>query len=423
MTADAGELALRGGAPVRDEPAKPWPAWPQPGEKEWRERIEPALKKVYLSGCEGLPHPTADAFAERFARYCGAAHGMMVASGTTAVAAALAAVLDLHPGDDAGEVILPDYTFIATASAAIDRGARLVFVDVDPRTFTMDPASFEAAIVPGRTRAVVPVHILGHPADMARITALANAHGIRVIEDAAQAHGAQCDVGRAGALGHAAAFSFQSSKNLTCGEGGLVTTSDPTIIDRVAAFMDVGRDPKGYRWDYPRLGWNYRPSEYLAALLDVRLDNLEEQIAYRARMAALLDEGLAAVPGVTPPARGPWCRRHAYHLYAVLVDPAAFGGRSRDDIVAAVNAEGVPCSAGYREPLSGTPAMREHLRRHGDSFRVMPCPNARRICDHSLWFGQNLLLADEPDMNDIVAAVAKVQRAFAGRPTKGHDRG
>lgn len=422
MTVDAGELAVRGGVPVRDCRARPWPAWPQPSEKEWRERIEPALKRVYLSGCEGLPHPAADAFAGRFAAYCGAAYGQMVTSGTTAVAAALAAVLDLHTGDEAGEVILPNYTFIATASAAVDRGARVALVDIDPFTFTLDPASLEAAIVPGQTRAVVAVHILGHPADMARINAVAGAHGIQVIEDAAQAHGAECDIGRAGALGQAAAFSFQSSKNLTCGEGGLVTTSNREIIDRVAAFMDVGRDPKGGRWDYPRLGWNYRPSDYLAALLNVRLDDLEEQIAHRTRMAAVLDERLGAIPGVTPPVKGAWCRRHAYHLYAVMLEPAAFGGRTRDEIVAAVHAEGVPSSAGYREPLSETPAIREHLRRRPDSIRVMPCPNARRVCDHSLWFDQNMLLADEQDMDDIVGAMAKVQRAFAACPIEGRDR-
>jgi dTDP-4-amino-4,6-dideoxygalactose transaminase len=344
----------------------------------------------------------------------------MVTSGTAAVAAALAAVLDLHSGDETGEVILPNYTFVATASAAVDRGAQVTFVDIDPDTFTMDPASFEAAIVPGRTRAVMPVHILGHPADMARINAVANAHGIKVIEDAAQAHGAECDLGRTGALGEAAAFSFQSSKNLTCGEGGLVTTDSREIIDRVVAFMDVGRDPKGYRWDYPRLGWNYRPSEYLAAILNVRLDDLEEQIARRSRMAAVLDDRLGAIPGVKPPVKGRWCRRHAYHLYAVGLDPAAFGGRSRDEIVAAVNAEGVPCSAGYREPLSDSPAMREHLRRCPGSVRVMPCPNTRYACDHSLWFGQNMLLADERDMDDIVNAIAKVQRAFSACSTREH---
>ena len=110
--------------------------------------------------------------------------------------------------------------------------------------------------------------------------------------------------------------------------------------------------------------------------------------------------------------KGPWCRRHAYHLYAVLLDPAAFGGRSRDDIVAAVNAEGIPCSAGYRDPLSDSPALREHLRRCPGSIRLTDCPNARHTCAHSLWFGQNMLLANRPDMEDIAAAMAKVQRAF-----------
>jgi dTDP-4-amino-4,6-dideoxygalactose transaminase len=247
---------------------------------------------------------------------------------------------------------------------------------------------------------------------MARINAIAKAHGLQVIEDGAQAHGAESDLGRVGTLGDAAAFSFQSSKNLTSGEGGLVTTNSQAIAGRVVAFMNVGRSPAGYRWDYPRLGWNYRPSEYLAAILDVRLDDLDEQMARRSRMAAVLDERLAEIPGVKPPVKARWCRRHAYHLYAVLLDPSAFGGRSRDEIVAAVSAEGVPCSAGYKEPLSESPAIREHQRCRPGSIRVLDCPNTQTVCARSLWLGQNMLLGDEPDMEDIVAALAKVQRVF-----------
>jgi len=176
--------------------------------------------------------------------------------------------------------------------------------------------------------------------------------------------------------------------------------------------MDVGRTREGYRWDYPRLGWNYRPSEYLATLLDLRLDDLEEQIALRTKNAEALTQRLADVPGVTPPHRSLWCACHAYHLYPMLVDPAAFGGQSRGDISEALCAEGTGCWAGYMEPLSDSGAIQHQMKNYPDTVRVLDCPNARDVCERSIWFGQSMLLGDEQDMDDLATALAKVQRAY-----------
>lgn len=410
----AEKLALEGGSPVRDVQARPWPSWPPHSEEEWKERLEPALKAVYDSGTEGLPGPAAERFGEAFARYCGAKFGVLMPHGTDAISAALAGALDLDGFADGGEVIVPNYTFIATASAPLALRCHLCFVDVDKTTFTMDPDALSAAIARGRTKAILPVHLGGHPAEMDQILEIAQTHGLRVIEDCAQAHGAEWRGRKVGSLGDAGAFSFQSSKNLTSGEGGCVVTNEERTCQLVHAFMNVGRMPGGARWHYPRLGWNYRPSEYVAALLEVRLALLDEQTNRRAENAAYLTERLKQIEGVTPPVVGRGVTKHGYHLYIIKVDMAAFGGRARDELVRALEAEGIPCTSGYTRPLSDEEGMRYVHEHYPRLIRVEPCPNTRRICGQTVWLYQHQLLGTREDMDDIAEAFAKVQRAFRG---------
>jgi dTDP-4-amino-4,6-dideoxygalactose transaminase len=213
--------------------------------------------------------------------------------------------------------------------------------------------------------------------------------------------------------GHAGGFSFQSSKNLCSGEGGIVTSNDTAIHNRAVGLMNSGRMPKGQRWQYPRIGWNFRPSEYLAALLTVRLDDLEEQTLHRTRMADLLSSQLALVPGITTPIKGSWCTRHAYHLYMMLIDPSAFAGRSREDILKALLAEGMPVVAGYDNLLSNQQGLKQLAADHPDAVRVEPCPVTEDVCSRSIWLLQHTLLGDEQDISDIVRGFEKVQRAFA----------
>lgn len=408
------QLAIRGGTPVR---SKGWPVWPINTEERWQQRVEPALREVYLSGIEGLPGPKAKEFAQRFAEYVGARYGIFMPHGTDSIMAALTGVLDLDGFSDAGEVILPNYTFIATASAPLDRRFTLCFVDIDPETFTISPQAVEEAIDPNRTRAILPVHIGGQPAEMDTLRQIAQRHGLVIVEDCAQAHGAEYKGRKVGSLGDAGAFSFQSSKNLTSGEGGMVTTNDVDVRNRVRAFMDVGRHPEGERWEYPRLGWNYRPSEYLAALLNVRLDDLEEETTRRNENAAYLSAELKAIEGITPPQWGPGTTRHAYHLYMMLYEPEAFGGHSRSEFVAALRAEGIPCTPGYVRPLSEEEGL-AHLRsKYPHLMRMLPCPNTERVCARSVWLYQNQLLAERRDIDDIVEAIAKIQKAFRADPT------
>jgi dTDP-4-amino-4,6-dideoxygalactose transaminase len=403
------KLAIQGGAPVR---TKGWPSWPQNTEEQWREQVEPALREVYLSRVEGLPGGRAKRFAENFARYVGAEYGVMMPHGTDSIMAALTGVLDLDGFADGGEAIVPNYTFIASASAALDRRLTLAFVDIDPNTFTISPEAVEAAVDPERTRAIVAVHLGGQPADMEALRAIAGKYGLGIVEDCAQAHGAEHHGKKVGSLGDAGAFSFQSSKNLTSGEGGMVTTDSQDVRDRVVAFMDVGRRPGGARWEYPRVGWNYRPSEYLAALLDVRLAALEDETRRRNDNAAYLSKRLADVEGVTPPLLAPYTTMHGYHLYMMRYDANGFGGHTRHEFLRALQAEGISCSSGYGQPLSREAGLSHLISKYPHLVRELPCPNVEKVCAESVWFYQNMLLGPREDMDDIVEAIAKVQAAF-----------
>ena len=404
-------LAVSGGTPVRNLETHPWTSWPLNTAEEWDAKIEPRLREVYLSGNEGSGGTMIDAFGEQYACYSGTTYAILMPHGTDAISAALAGAMDLDGFSDGGEVIVPNYTFVATASAVLERRCTVAFVDIDAETFTISPSAVEAAIQP-QTRAILPVHLGGHPADMGALREIAQRHDLAIIEDCAQAHGAAYQRKKVGSLGDVGAFSFQSSKNLTSGEGGMVTTDDKDIRDRVYAFMNVGRAPGGARWEYPRLGWNYRPSEYLAAILQVRLELLESQTDLRNHNAAYLSNALAAISGITPPKLAPWVTKHGYHLYCLKYDAEGLGGKSRDEFVKALSAEGVPCSIGYRSPLSREPGMARVAEKYPHLIRTLPSPNTERVCEQSVWFFQNLFLGSERDMDDIVEAIAKIQRAW-----------
>ncbi len=413
-TGSSSKLAIDGGTPVRDKKQNPWPRWPVVDERQWAEQIEPSMREVYFSQTEGLGGKRSQQFEQEFAHFCQAHYCLLLPHGTDAIMAALVAALELESWGAGGEVIVPNYTYIATASAALHQRMSIALVDIDPVSFTISPDAIEQAVRPGITRAILPVHLTGHPAEMDAINAIARRHGLKVIEDCAQAHGARYRDRPVGALGDVGAFSFQSSKNLSSGEGGAVVTDDEKINSFVHTVMNSGRAPGGARWEYPRLGYNFRPSEYVAALLRVRLARLEEEASHRSRMAKFLSTHLSQIKGVQPPVEAEGCTRHAYHLYAILVDPESFGGKDRGAIVAALQAEGIPCYAGYTHPLDKSQGIQTLAERFPESVRVLPSPVAADVCQRSIWLLQEMLLAGEQDMRQIVEAFAKVQRAFAG---------
>jgi perosamine synthetase len=255
-------------------------------------------------------------FEEGFARYCGASHGVAVTSGTTALHLAFAS-LGLASGD---EVIVPAVTHIAVANMVALTGARPVLVDIDPETWTLDPKALEAKIT-ARTKAVVVVHLYGHPVDMDPVIAIAERHGLTVIEDAAEAHGAEYRGERTGSLGHVACFSFYANKIITTGEGGMIVTSDKAIADKARKLRSQADEPGGTRrfW-HSEMGYNYRMTNLQAAVGLAQLERLDEFIARHRRNAELYRDGLSGVSDLTLQAEKPWAK-NVYWMYSVLVDP------------------------------------------------------------------------------------------------------
>jgi dTDP-4-amino-4,6-dideoxygalactose transaminase len=306
-----------------------------------------------------------------------------------------------------------------------------VFADVDLDSFNLAPESLEAAITE-RTRAVIPVHFGGQPADMAAIMRLARKRNLLVIEDAAHAHGARYRDRPAGSLGHLASFSFQSSKNLTCGEGGIITTNDDRLAERCRSLHNCGRVPGGVWYEHHVISGNYRLGEFQGAVLNAQLDRLDAQTNTRDRNGRYLASRLAALPGLQPQKRPAACTRHSYHLFMLRLDGPAFGA-PRAAVIEALRAEGIPCSAGYgfslpQQPMFRAKAFGPYLQEAGArlDYSRANVPNSDLICrEQGVWFEQSLLLGRRLDIEDIARAFEKIhgQRAalsawFRQRPAR-----
>ena len=404
-SASAAGPALLGGAPLRSDP---FPSWPVFGAED-----ESAILEVLRSGSWFLADRVAE-IERRFPRFHQARHGIAVSSGTAALQVALEAA-GVRLGD---EVIVPSYTFVATAASVALVGAVPVFVDVDPATYCIDPDSVEAAVTE-RTRAVVAVHFAGQPADLDALARHCRSRGIVLIEDAAQAHCAEWRNRRVGAIGDLGTFSFQASKNLNAGEGGFILSDDDDLAEAAWSIHNCGRTRTGAWYEHALVGGNYRMSEFQAALLLSQMRNLEDQSLLRSRNAALLAERLSEIEGIRPLDVDARVSRHAYHLFVFRYDPAAFAGVSRERFLEALSAEGIPCASGYR-PLYREPAFQARFRDYPlDSpafggrpdYSTVNHPVTERICaEEAVWLTQNLLLGSEEDTAGIAEAVAKIQQ-------------
>jgi len=393
------KLALLGGSPIR---TRPFPTWPVFGATEEHGLIQ-ALRTGRWGKTEG---DQAATFEKRWAEYCGVKHATAVCNGTISLQIALLAS-GIQAGD---EVIVPPYTFLATATAVVACNAVPVFVDVDRETFNIDPAAIEKAITP-KTRAIIPVHFGGLPCDMDAINAIARKRKLAVIEDAAHAHGSEYKNRRAGSLAHIASFSFQSSKNLTCGEGGVLTTNDDALAGKIRSIHNCGRLPTGKWYEHHVMNGNYRLGEFQAAILNCQLDRLDEQTDTRDRNGRYLDEHLSQIPGMTPQLRTGDAMRNAYHLYCFRINSRQFG-LPREKFLQALSSEGIPCSPGYTLPLYRQPLFAN--KNFGPfsasrATRFEPCPNCEALCkSEAVWFTQNLLLGTKADMDDIIGAIQKI---------------
>jgi dTDP-4-amino-4,6-dideoxygalactose transaminase len=259
----------------------------------------------------------------------------------------------------------------------------------------------------------LPVHIAGQPADMDGILAIAQTHKLRVVEDACQAWGAEWRGQRVGALGDLGAFSFQASKNITAGEGGIIVTNDGHLADLCWSLHNVGRRKGGLWYEHVRQGGNYRMTEWQGAILLAQLERADALARQRHENALYLSEVLQSIPGIDPLKVDPRVTRHAWHLFVFRYRSAAFGGLPRQDFIAALQAEGIPCTPGY-VPLNESPALQDGLRKlqafRKDISAPRACPVAERLSqEEAVWLPQNLLLGGEKEINDIVEAIAKIK--------------
>lgn len=397
------QLALTGGSPVRSDP---WPAWPVFDERE-----ESALLAV-LHGAEwgGFPMPNrhAERFAQAFARRHDCDHGLCVANGTVSLEIALQA-MGIEPG---AEVIVPAYTFEATAAAALFSGCVPVLADIDPDTYCLDPESVESRIT-SATEAIVPVHLGMRFADMDRIMAIAERRGLAVLEDCAHAHGARWRERSAGSFGLAGSFSFQTTKLMTAGEGGIVVTSDAEVLDRLFALANCGRQRPERTRDHPVIGHNYRMTDLQAAILEVQLQRLDSQHEQRNRNAAALDRAFENVEGFRPLAADPRITHPAVYQYVLRYDSAHFDDLPREAVTAALEAEGIPCDGRFYECLTSSEMLPIDAKRFPAwSARSQgECPNAERAAwREGIWIPHQVLLASEADVGCLVEAIAKIRR-------------
>lgn len=373
-----------------------------------------------------LGGPHVRAFAAEFAAWAGVPYAIPINAATTGLGVALAAA-GVGPAD---EVILPAISFSASASAVLLFNSIPVFVDVEADTFCIDPAKIEAAITP-RTRAIIPVHLAGNVSDMAAIMDIARRHQLKVVEDAAQAIGAEWRGTKAGAIGDAGVFSFQQSKNITTGEGGIIVTRDPELARRARLILNHGEtvfdDSHGAEDLDNMVGFNFRLPELCAALGRAQLKKLDRVNTWRTENADLLRELLAGVPGIDlPPDQRLITNdvRNVPHFFVALHNAAEMGVE-RDVFVAALRAEGIPVGTGYVRTMYANPLFLKRVAygRHGcpwtcgaepstQRYEQGMCPVSETLLDEKfLWFYHIAYSSGPADMHDIAKAVRKVVAA------------
>ena len=400
------KLAIAGGSPVR---AKSFTAWPQFDERE-RQGLLDVLESRNWGGYP-FPNQYAKQFAEKFAAYQDARHALCAVNGTVTIEIAMKAA-GIQAGD---EVLVPAYTFEATAAPVLKLGAIPVFVDVSPDNFCLDVEAAHAALTP-RTRAVIPVHLAMNMVDMEALGQLAKKHELIVIEDCAHAHGAKWQGRGAGSWGDAGSFSMQTSKLMTAGEGGVVTTNSDEVFELCQSYVNCGRASSTDKFGHRILGFNYRMSEFQAAVLCAQMERLGEQTDLRAQRAARLGEGLANIEGITLLKRDERLTTQAIYQYVFKYQSQMFGGASRNRFVAALEAEGVPCDGLFYEPIYRSALFhvdtKDFLQLEAGNlpWAKAHCPVAERAAyEESVWLPHQILLGDERDVDDVIEAIVKIR--------------
>jgi dTDP-4-amino-4,6-dideoxygalactose transaminase len=398
------ELAFYGGSKTIDKQF-PWPIF---DETEVN-----AVADIVRSGawanpnCDGM----VAEFERDFAAYCGSRYAITCVNGSVAIRLALMAA-GVKPGD---EVIIPPYSFIATASVVVEANCVPVFVDIDPETYNLNPTEVEKAITP-RTKAIIPVHFAGQACNMDALMSIARKHNLIVIEDACHAHGGEYKGKKLGSIGHAGCFSFQSSKNLNSGEGGIVVTDDEQLANMIASLRNVGRVKGGQWYEHHHLGCNYRMTQLQIAILSAQLKRLHSQTQTRNENGLYLNALLKSIKGISPLTRGHGETLHTYHIFIFKYDKLYFNNLSKKEFAQLLAAEGVPSFMGYPEPLYKQPVFQKKnfmcyaLPPEVDYTKVR-CPETEKACyEDAVWILQHAMLGTRDDMEKFAEAIHKIQR-------------
>jgi dTDP-4-amino-4,6-dideoxygalactose transaminase len=405
------QLAIKGGKKVFDDF---WPPWPVYTDEDKQALIEVLLSRNW--GGYPSPNQKAREFAENFAAAHDAKYGICAANGTVTLEVALRAAR-IKAGD---EVIVTPYSWIATAGAPVNVNAVPVFADVHKDTYCLDPERVKEAVT-DRTRAIIPVHLGCTVADMDALMDIAKKHDLVLIEDCAHMHGAKWKNRGIGSIGHLGSFSFQSSKLMTAGEGGMILTSDKQLEERCQSHVNCGRKEPGYdSFEGLVFSGNYRITEFQAALLNVRLGYMEPERKLREENATYLSGLLNEIDGVKPMVRDERITHMGVYQYIFRYDSRAFKGVSRDKFIEALGAEGVPADGDfyipiYQSPLfpitaAQYPAIRERYGERIDPDKIS-CP----VCEHAsyeeaVWLHHPLFMGEKKGMEIIAEAVSKIQK-------------
>ena len=404
----SSSLAALGGKKVRE---KSFPAWPHYDETE-REALNRVLDSRNWWANHGVE---VKEFEKEWSGYTGAKGSFAVTNGTHTLEVIFLA-LDIGDGD---EVIVADWSFLATIGAILTINAIPKIVDVDPLTGTIDVSQAEAAIGP-KTRAIVCVHVAGSMSDMDALTALCKKHGIALIEDSAHAHGSRWKGEHAGTIGDAGSFSFQASKLMTSGEGGVITTKREDLIPMFKSFINCGRGEGIWYYRHLRLGGNYRLSEWQGAILRAQLKRFPDQQKNRGNNANWLNSEIAKIPGFTPQGRYAGCTEQGNYCYVVEVDSTLLSGATRDQIRHALLAEGIPLTTSYpplhklemfKDPSGLAPRLRGEvtkIRYNEQSF-----PVTDHLAANTLWFNTAVLMGTRDDANSVLQSIAKISEHAA----------
>lgn len=365
---------------------------PDIGEEEIA-AVVAALRRKDISGSYGKSIPE---FEEAFSAYCGCKHGVAVTSGTTALHLAIAA-LDLPAGS---EVLMSASTNVATGLAAFHNGAIPVGVDSESITWNLDLDLIGELITPA-TKAIIPVHLFGHPVDMDRLGEIAAKHGLRVIEDCAEAHGASCRGRVVGSFGDMACFSFYANKIITTGEGGMIVTNNDALAERLRLLRNLGFTKPRFRHEVA--GYNFRLTAYQAAMGAVQVKKLEDVVAAKRRMAARYKQTLGGIPGLRLPAEANWAR-HVYWMFGVVVEPEF--GMTREALTQKLQERGIETRTFFC-PMNAQPCFQSM-----PGFRPVPTPVADMLWRNGFYLPSSHTLA--PEQIDVIAqTLAAIQRSSA----------